>query len=413
MQPADYGTANHPLVRAYAGPRWVQVDLDAIMHNVQVVKALLKPETRLMAVVKADAYGFGAAEVSRAVLEAGAHMLGVTTVDEGVELRKQGIEAPILVFAPFFPEELRTAAAWDLTGTVTDLNLLDLNLLEEIYSVGSPGKVHIKVNTGMNRLGISPEQLVECFKLIGNIPGLEVEGVYSHFATTPSQGRSFMERQFAVFSQAVVDLEEQNLHIPIKHICNSAAVLDMPEMHLDMVRVGNLLYGQYPQGSRSPIQLKDPWKVRARIISVRQVLPGEAVGYGCDFKARQNIRVGIIPLGFADGLDVAPHFKPKSLGDLLRMLAKTVLSFFGRRMGSPLVTWKGKPLNLVGRIGMQVAAIDLSKEQELGIGDSVEVFLRRTTAGRKLPRVYVLGEKVKGIRIAGKYTSVEYQPGED
>ncbi len=118
----------------------------------------------------------------------------------------------------------------------------------------------------------------------------------------------------------------------------------------------------------------------------------------------------IIPLGFADGLDIAPNFKPKSVGDLLRMLVKTVLNFFGRRVGSALVTWNGKPLNLVGRIGMQVAAVDLSHCQDVNLGDTVEVFLRRTTAGRKLPRVYLLGEKVKCIRTAGGYQSAEYQP---
>lgn len=402
--------ADHPLVRTHAGPRWVEIDLDAIMHNVEAVKSLLKPETRLMAVVKADAYGFGAVEVSKAVLEAGAEMLAVTSIDEGVELREQGIEAPILVFTPLFKEELKIAAAWNLIGTVTSLDSL-----EKIYAEGAgekggiPGRVHLKVNTGMNRLGIAPNQVAECCRLAVNIPGMEVEGVYSHFATTPGQGKPFVEKQFEVFSQVITDLEEHNLHIPIKHICNSAAALDMPQMHLDMVRVGNLLYGQLPDGSKSEIQLKDPWKARAKIVSVGQVLPGETVGYGCDFKAKQKTRVGIIPLGFADGLDIAPNFKPKSLGDLLRMLAKTVLSFFGRRVGTPLVTWNGKPLDLVGRIGMQVAAVDLSHRQDVDLGDTVEVFLRRTTAGRKLPRVYLLRKEVKSIRTAGNYVAAEYK----
>ncbi len=273
-------------MQADAGPRWVEIDLDAIMHNVEAVKSLLKPETRLMAVVKADAYGFGAVEVSKAVLEAGAEMLAVTTIDEGVELREQGVEAPILVFAPFFPEEWKTATACNLTGTVTGLDFLEtfyaggnLNLADILGRT----RVHIKVNTGMNRLGVNPEQVVECCRAAARIPGLEVEGVYSHFATTPAQGKPFMEKQFQVFSRVTTELEQHNIHIPIKHICNSAATLDMPEMHLDLVRVGNLLYGQLPHGNRTEIQLKDPWKARAKIVSVRQVFPGEAVGYGCDY----------------------------------------------------------------------------------------------------------------------------------
>lgn len=389
----------NPFVIQDVGPRWVQVDLDAIRHNVTTIKSMLPPETLLMAVVKADAYGCGAVDVSRAVVAAGADMLGVTTVDEGVELRRKGIEAPILVFAPLSPGEAAIAARQELTVTVDSLEALD-----SVYSgLGMPVKAHLKVNTGMNRFGMAPFEVIDCVRKAAEIPGLEVEGIYSHLAATADTNKGFVEKQCAVFLEVIRSLEEQGLQIPVKHICNSAGFLDMPQMHLDMVRIGNLLYGQYPFGSGRKKDLKDPWTAHARILHVREVLPGEAVGYGCDFKARKKTRVGIIPVGFADGLDVAPQFKPKNAGDLLRMLAKTVLSYFGRRVGTPLVTKEGTPLPLVGRIGMQVAAVDLSGMEHIRQGDTVEVFLRRTTASSRLPRLYLSGGKILSVRTASEY----------
>jgi alanine racemase len=392
------------------GPRWIQIDLDAVIHNVTAVKTLLRPETRLMAVVKADAYGFGAVDIARAVIDAGADMLGVTTLDEGVELRDRGIEAPILVFVPFLPGEAEIAARHCLTGTVDSVNTF-----KDVYAErGIHGKIHIKLNTGMNRFGMDPGEVADCLRLAGSLPGLEVEGIYTHLATTPESNPSFMEKQFNVFCGVTKSLEEQNFILPIKHICNSAAVLTMPQMHLDMVRVGNLIYGQMPSSAKAKIQLQDPWKAHARILRVREVLPGETVGYGCDFKARQKATVGIIPVGFADGLDIAPQFKPKGIKDLLKMLAKTVLSFFGKRMGTPLAVMAGRPLKIVGRIGMQVAAVDLTGIDRVQSGDTVQVFLRRTTASSRLPRVYLLHGEVQSIRTASasKRFTREYPSGE-
>lgn len=381
------------------GPRWVEIDLDAIMNNVEVIKELLRPGTRLMAVVKADAYGFGAVEVSRAVLEAGADMLGVTTLDEGMELREHGIDAPILVFAPLSAEEMGYAARGNLTVSVDDPEVLGA-----LSGFSVPQKIHLKINTGMNRFGMDTAQAEECIRRAREIPGLEVEGIYSHLAMTPATGKAFVMQQFQTFSHLLDQLEGQGLEVPVKHICNSGAVLEMPEMHLDMVRVGNLLYGQYPLGYKKDgkVRLQDPWKARARLVHIRQVAPGEAVGYGRDFKAKKSTKVGIIPVGFADGLDVAPQFKPKSLSDLVRMLLKTILGFFGKRVGTPLASIEGKPLNILGRIGMQVAAVDLSPSPHSRPGDTVEVFLRRTTASSRLPRVYLSQGRLVAVRTVSR-----------
>lgn len=387
------------------GPRWIEIDLDAVMHNVKAVKALLQPGTRLMAVVKADGYGYGGVEISRAVLEAGADMLGVTTVDEGMELRDQGIEAPILVFSPVSPMEIPGAVRSRLTLSVDHPDIIR----EGFADLSGTASVHLKINTGMNRFGMQPEQAKECLRLAEEIAGLEVEGIYTHLATTCATDKVFVEKQFNVFQTMVSELEQQGLAIPLKHVCNSAAFLDMPHMHLDMVRIGTLLYGQYPFGyhnspEKGPV-LKDPWTARARLIRVRQVPAGETVGYGRDFRAKKNTTVGMIAVGIADGLDVAPQFKPKNFVDLIRMVIKTIFSFFGKRVGTPLVTFKGRPLEIVGRIGMQVTALDLSEAGDVREGDTVEIFLRRTTAGSRLPRIYLSQGRLKAVRTPSGYRS--------
>lgn len=380
------------------GPRWIQIDLDAIVQNVSQIRSVLRPGCRLMAVVKADAYGCGAVEVSRAVIAAGADMLGVTTVDEGLELRYKGVEAPILIFAPLFAGETAIAAGYDLIGTVDTLEMLDI-----YAALGKPAKIHLKVNTGMNRFGMDPDQVVEFINRARLIPGLEVEGLYTHLATSAATNKRFMDKQFAVFSRVVKLLEEHEYNIPIKHVCNSIAFLEMPHMHLDMVRIGNLLYGQYPFGYKGSIVIKDPWEAHARILHVREVMPGEAVGYGCDYRASKKTRVGIIPVGFADGLDIAPQFKPKSLTDLFRMLAKTILGFFGKRIGTPLVSKGGKSLQVLGRIGMQVTAVDLSEIKSVQPGDVVQVFMRRTTANSRISRVFKLGGELESVRTPSEH----------
>jgi len=389
-----YEEKNNIAVPPFIGPRWVQIDLDAVKFNVMQIKKLLSSETKLMAVVKADAYGFGAVEVSKAVLEAGADMLGVTTIDEGLELREMGIEAPILIFTPFMPEEKDVFIQYDLTATVGSLEAAEA-LLEESFQY--PLKVHIKIDTGMNRLGMKPEKAVEFVSRVYENPLIELEGLYTHFAAAPKWNRPFIEKQFKIFKDVVSSLEEKGYFIPIKHVCSSAAFLDMPHMHMDMVRVGTLIYGQYPFGYENRIPLKNPWEVKAKIIQIKEVFPGEKVGYGGDFAVKKAMRIGIIPLGYADGFGTAPEMNPKNFLDLLKMLIKKILSYFGVRAGVPLVKFEGLPVKVLGRIGMQLTAVELP-DNNARVGSSVSVFIRRTNSSSRLPRLYVSENRVVSIR---------------
>jgi len=384
----------------FVGPRWVQINLDSIKFNVRQVKELLKPGTKLMAVVKANAYGCGAVEVSRAVLEAGADMLGVTTLDEGMELREMGIEAPILIFAPLLPGEIETVSRYSLTATAGNLHLLEI-----LSAKGRdfPVKLHVKVDTGMNRVGLHPDEVVDFAERARKLPGVELEGLYTHLATTLKADKSFVLKQFEIFTKTVSELEKRDLQIPLKHICNSATALDMPQLHMDMVRVGTLIYGQYPFGYEKRIHLRDPWEVKARVVHIKEVPAGQSIGYGRDYRARRRTRVGIIPFGFADGFGAGPEMSPKNFLDLLKMLAKKVLSYFGIRAGTPLVKVAGTPVKVLGRIGMQLTAVDLTGLDHVNVGDTASVFLRRTGASSRLPRVFISGEEVVGIKTPAGY----------
>ena len=384
-----------------AGPRWVEIDLDAVKHNVLQVKKTLRQSTKFMAVVKADAYGCGAVEVSQAVLEAGADMLGVTTVDEGVELRAHGIEAPILVFSPVVSGEGQLFSEYRLTATVAGESSVD-ELVRA--SENDPIAVHLKVDTGMNRIGIGPDGVSSAVGYIKQFSQLYLEGMYTHLATTSSDA-PFAQKQFQLFQEAAGSLK-QTLDVPLLHVCNSAAAVDFPHMHLDMVRIGTLLYGQMPFGRHKRLELKDPWQVRARILHVKSVPSGESVGYGRDYTVKRNTRVGIIPLGFSDGLGVSPVMRPKNLLDMLKMLIKTVLAYLGKETGTPLVSANGKRIRVLGRVGMQMTAVDLT-EFNLNEGDTVSVCLRRTNAGSRLPRVFLAEKKIRSIRIPAGYVRGE------
>ncbi|KKM10958.1 hypothetical protein SY88_10885 [Clostridiales bacterium PH28_bin88] len=371
----------------FTGPRWVEIDTDAIAHNVRRVKNALQAGTRLMAVVKADAYGCGAPEVARAALAAGADMLGVTTLEEGLELRAGGVTAPVLMFAPLLSQEAGQAVRHRLTPSVSHPGVLPA-LAAAARERGEVVDIHLKVETGMGRTGLAPEDIVPVALSLRGYPELRLEGVYTHFATAV-YADSFVRTQFDRLQAALEDLKEAGIAVPVRHACNSAATFGFPEMQLDMVRVGTLLYGQYPGGGNKGwgLDLKDPWRVKARILHLREAPAGTSVGYGRDHILKKSTRVAVIPLGYADGLTVSPLVRPKNTVDLFKILVKTVAAFWG--YGRAEVTVAGRVTPVIGRVGMQLSMVDVSHVPGVKLGDEVEAGLRRLNTNPRLPRVYL------------------------
>lgn len=387
--PTDAGDDRHrwAWLAEAVGPRWVQVDADALGHNVRQVLALLGEGTALMAVVKADAYGLGAVETARIALACGASWLGVTTVAEGLELRRHGIEAPVLVLAPPLVEEASLVVRHGLTATVTGREVAEA-LACAARSVGRRARVHLKVDTGLGRVGLQPAKAVCLAQELASSPELDVEGLFTHLADGSRHGAA--RRQAEAFTWVLGELERADVRLRYRHVCNSAATVSHPELHYDLVRVGNLLYGQAPEGEGRRLDLRDPWCVKARILQVRQVPAGVRVGYRGDFRTRRASVLAVIPLGVADGLGVIPARTPRRAAELARAVARLVLGGLGWTGAPDAVEVRGRRVPLVGRIAMQLCVADVTDLPGVAAGEPVAApGMRRTSTSARLPRVYV------------------------
>ncbi|WP_104371056.1 alanine racemase [Desulfocucumis palustris] len=282
-------------------PVWAEVNLPAISQNLRRVKALLKPGTAFCAVVKADAYGHGAPAVARTALEAGADRLAVAILGEALELRRSGFDSPILILGYTPPEQASLVVAHGLTQTVFSIE--DARALSAAArSAGTKAKVHIKIDTGMSRIGIKPEDAGQFAEALGAMPGLEIEGVFSHFASADSGDKTFAQEQYNNFLQAVDRIKAGGIEIKIRHMANSAATVDMPETHLDMVRAGIVLYGHWPSPEvERKIRLRPAMALKARVAFVKEVPPDTPVSYGCTYVTRTSATIATLPLGYADG----------------------------------------------------------------------------------------------------------------
>lgn len=377
--------------------RWVEIDLDAVTHNYRQIRNSTGRETKILGVVKADAYGLGALEVARSLEKAGVDMLGVTTVEEGRQLREAQIAAPILVFGPFLPQELPAIERENLTITVAGKE--QLQWLSDYAFSRRKVKVHLKVETGMGRTGFWPQEIVAAARDVQANPGLVLEGVYSHLATAMWKDKRYARRQFDLFQKALANLEEAGINGLVRHICNSAATLDMPEMHLDMVRVGTILYGQYPSPAlEGRLELRDPWAFKARVAYVRELPPGHSVGYGRTFKTHRTTRRALLPVGFTDGFQLEPVLKPVSLWEVFKGLVKLVLHYLNHPRVTPAVTFPGGCGRIAGKAGMQLVMVDVTGIPGIEAGTVAQLALRRTSVSAAVPRVYLEGAKVSGIR---------------
>jgi len=285
----------------------LEIDLGVLTTNIKVARSLISAETCIMAVVKADAYGHGILEVSKAAARTGVEWFGVATADEGATLRKGGITQPILIMSPIIGPGIKGIVTNGLTATV-----FSLDIARKLSDAGG-GRVHIKIDTGMNRIGfrVNDKKAVEvtCREIleISKMPNIVIEGIFSHFASSESDP-SFTAEQFQRFEAVCRKLEDMDINIPIKHISNSGGVLCHPEYNLDMVRLGVLMYGLSPcstiRGAEklAKMGVLPALSLKASVGQVKSVEAGESVGYGRKYVADRPMEVVTIPLGYADGI---------------------------------------------------------------------------------------------------------------
>lgn len=330
-------------------PVWAEVNLAAIDNNVRLIRSAVRPSTKVCAVIKADAYGHGAAQVARAALAAGADYLAVAILSEAIDLRREGFTAPILILGYTPPRQSAQIVDNDISQTVFTFDAAEA-LSQVAVAAGKKAKIHLKVDTGMTRIGIKPEEAGDFAAAIVKLPGINLEGVFSHFATADNKDKSYAWEQFDRFKHALAKIESKGIKIPIRHIANSAATLEMPETHLDMVRPGIILYGLWPSDEvQRNIDLRPAMKLKARVGFVKDVPAKVSVSYGRTFFTAQETRLATLPVGYADGWT--------------RLLS-----------GKADVLIRGQRASVVGRICMDQCMIDVTSIPEVREGDIAVLF---------------------------------------
>lgn len=391
---------------------WIEVDLDAVASNYQEIIKHLQPEAKCMAVVKADAYGLGAVQVALALERVGCQAFAVTKVEEGLILRKNGIKGLILVLGPALQEEWPEAIAARLQLTITELSLID-KLNEVCESLNQSVSVQLKLETGMGRTGFRLSELDELAMILAHSHRLEVMGVYTHFARAAQRDKRYTLAQYEQFRLLTARLEELGICPVWKHVCNSAAFLDYPEWHHDFVRIGTLLIGHYPgPGFSGKLSLSDPWIAKTRIVHLRQVPKGTYVGYQSIYRTKSLTRLAVIPVGYADGFGVSPHFVPQGWIDFLKIVIKNFAALFGIFLSGERVELKGRSVRVAGKIGMQLTVIDVGM-QDCALGDEVRIPLRRTVANPRIHRKYkqdglILSERIMEEGVSPMHTEYSF-----
>lgn len=291
--------------RDYRRPTWAEVDLGNIRHNVGLFRDLVGSSCQIMAVVKADGYGHGDVETARAALQAGAARLGVALVEEGERLRQAGFQVPIhLLFEPSIEAAVKVVEL-DLTPTVYSLDYA-ISLSRASASRGLTVPVHMKVDTGMHRVGVEPQKAAAVAERIDGLPGLFLEGIYTHLAMASEPGHPFTLKQWETFQRVLGDLDGRGLEVPLRHAAASGAALSQPETRLDMIRLGISMYGLLPgEGYRGWLDLRPALALYTRVGHAFKVSGGEGLSYGLTHTFERDSWVGVLPLGYADGLQRA------------------------------------------------------------------------------------------------------------
>ncbi|MGH4140326.1 alanine racemase [Clostridium sp.] len=377
-------------------PVWAEIDLDKLAHNMREIRRVAKSEN-IIAVVKADAYGHGAIDVAPVLLKNGANRLAVAVISEAVELRRSGIECPIMILG-FTPPNLID-------------NLLKYNIEQAVYTYefakelskmaqkkNKMAKIHIVVDTGMGRIGYLPnENSVEEVYNISKLPNIIIEGMFCHFASADEKDKSYTDDQVKKYDEFYEKLKEKKVIINIRHMANSAAIIDLPKTHYEAVRPGIIIYGYYPSEdvSMDKIDLKPVMTLKTNIVHIKTLPPEEYVSYGREFKTQRESVIATLPVGYADGYT-----------RLLFQKGKVIL--------------RGSFAPVIGRICMDQCMIDVTDISGVKVGDEVILigeegknkFTADTVAkligtinyeivcmvGKRVPRVYIKEGKVVKIR---------------
>ena len=329
---------------------WAEINLDNIKFNLNNVKKLLKEDTKICTVLKANAYGHGSVEIAKFLENKNVDYFAVARIEEAIELRQNNIKIPILCLG-FVPEEyFEVAIKNNITLTVYSLEVAKkLNNICE--NLNTNINIHIKIDTGMGRIGfeVSKESIDEIADIC-ELKNLYIEGIYTHFATADETDKDFTYRQIEGFKFIVDGIEKRNINIPIKHVSNSAAVIDLPDLNFNMIRCGIILYGYYPSDEvlKDRIQLKPAMTLKTRVSHIKDLKKDSGISYGLKYRTNGIEKIVTIPIGYADG--------------------------FTRMQNNPKVSINNSIFDVVGRICMDQCMVRVDKDIDIKIGDEVIIF---------------------------------------
>lgn len=372
---------------------WAEVNLDAIANNIHEIRRITNPQSKIMATVKADAYGHGFLEVVKTLIENGVDCLAVAALQEAKQLRSRGITAPILILGGLMEDACEDLADFDVIPAV-----FSYDFAKTLSYVGEKKdkiiKIHIKIDTGMTRVGFVADDgdntaIIDEIEKISKLPYIKIDGIFSHFACADEENTEFTHKQFTRFMNVCNGLTARGVDIGTRHICNSAGIMMYPEMHLDMVRAGIILYGLYPSDEvdKTRINLIPAMTLKATITLVKNVDANREVSYGKTYITDKPTKIATVPIGYADGY--------------LRGLS-----------GKSKMIVGGQLANVIGRICMDQCMIDVTNVNNINAGDEVIIFGDSfVTAdnlaewlgtinyevvcviGRRIPRIYTSGGK--------------------
>ncbi|WP_310485693.1 alanine racemase [Chamaesiphon sp. VAR_48_metabat_403] len=336
---------------------WVEIDRSALAHNVRQIRSLLAPNTQIMAVVKADGYGHGAIEIALTLISQGVEWLTVATITEGIELRTAGIVAPILILGAANSHiQIEAILTWQLQPTLcTIAQAILLSKTIANFEPPVPISVHLKLDTGMSRLGANWQQAAAFYGEVANLPYLQIGSLYSHLATADDLDPTVMELQIDRFDRAQAAIIDAGYELPPRHLANSAGIMVTDRVHYQLVRPGLSLYGLYPAPHlKSAIDLQPVMSVKARISQIKAITTGTGVSYGYRFIADRDMPIAIVEIGYADGI-------PRRLSDLMQ------------------VAIRGRLVPQIGTITMDRIVIDITQIPDLQVGEIVTILGRDGT----------------------------------
>ncbi|MFZ2331026.1 MAG: alanine racemase [Atribacterota bacterium] len=327
---------------------WLEIDLDAVRLNIKNIKKHIGKQIKIMGIVKGNGYGHDAVEISKIILEQGVEQLAVARIEEAIFLRKNNIQAPILVLGTALPEQFKSYIDYQVMASISDLN--DVFRFNDLASkLNKKINLHLKIDTGMGRLGIKPKDIKEFYNNSGDkLSNTEIVGIFTHFSTADENDKSYTYHQFRIFMEIVGFIKDTNVSpMPCFHTANSGAILDLPETWLDMVRPGCLIYGLYPSDEvKRTIELYPALSFKSRITFIKKIPIGSFVGYGKTFETKRETTVATLPVGYADGY-------PRTLSN------------------SGQVLIRGELAPVIGRVCMDQMMVDITDINNVAIGEEV------------------------------------------